>query len=157
MPFVSQIFINKLNFLIFHLEGKRHDAALLRMSDLLTELQQYAVSQTGEPFCLYGDQAYPLKVHLQTPYQNAHLTADQKAYNKSMSEVRVAVEWVFGDISTYFAFMDYRKNLKVGLSPIGKMYIICALLRNALTCLYGNSTSEFFGMTPPTIQDYFQI
>ena len=45
------------------------------------------------------------------------------------------MEWVFGDITSYFAFLDFKKNLKVGLSPVGKMYAVCALLRNAITCL----------------------
>ena len=30
-----------------------------------------------------------------------------------MSEVRVSVEWIFGDIINYFKFLDYKKNLKV--------------------------------------------
>ena len=72
-----------------------------------------------------------------------------------MSEVRVAVEWVFGDILNYFAFLDFKKDLKVGLSAVGKMYIVCALLRNAHTCIYQSSTSKFFGLNPPALQDYF--
>ena len=61
-----------------------------------------------------------------------------------MSKVRSSVEWIFGDIVNYFKFLDFKKELKLDLSPIGKMYIVCALLRNALTCLYGNTTSDFF-------------
>ena len=72
-----------------------------------------------------------------------------------MSEVRVAVEWLFGDIVNYFKFIDYKKNLKIGLSSVGKMYLVCAILRNALTCLYGNATSESFHLDPPTLADYF--
>ena len=77
-------------------------------------------------------------------------------YNASMSEVRVAVEWLFGDIINSFKFLDFKKNLKIGLSSIGKMYVVCALLRNAKTCLYGNQTSDFFELDPPTLQEYFQ-
>ena len=44
------------------------------------------------------------------------------------------MEWVFGDILSYFAFLDFKKNLKIGLSPIGTMYSVCGLLRNAITC-----------------------
>lgn len=69
---------------------------------------------------------------------------------------RTAVNWVFGDISTYFALLDFKRNLKIGLSPVGKLYSISALLRNALTCLYGNTTSTFFNLDPPTIEEYFQ-
>ena len=73
----------------------------------------------------------------------------------SMSNVRTSVEWLFGDIVEYFKFMDFKKNLKIGLSSIGKLYVVCALLRNALTCLYGNSTSSFFELDPPTLEEYF--
>ena len=50
--------------------------------------------------------------------------------------------------------LDFKNNLKIGLSAIGKMYVVCALIRNALTCLYGNQTSDYFGIHPPTIQQY---
>ena len=65
--------------------------------------------------------------------------------------MRTSVEWLFGDIQNYFK----KKNLKVGLSSVGKMYAVSALLRNALTCLYGNETSEYFQLDPPSLQDYF--
>ena len=29
------------------------------------------------------------------------------------------------------------------------------ILRNALTCLYGNQTSEYFQLEPPTLEEYF--
>ena len=64
-------------------------------------------------------------------------------FNGSMSKVHSSVEWIFRDIINYFKFLDFKKDLKLNLSPIGKMYIVCALLRNALTCLYGNTTSDF--------------
>ena len=72
-----------------------------------------------------------------------------------MSPLRVSVEWLFNDIVNYFKFIDFKKNLKIGLSAVGKMYLVCAVLRNALTCLYGNITSEFYNLDPPTLQDYF--
>ena len=78
-----------------------------------------------------------------------------QAYNHSMSAVRSSVEWLFGDIVNYFKFLDFKKNLKLGLSQVGKMYIVCAILHNALTCLYGNTTSQFFHLDPPSLEDYF--
>ena len=96
-----------------------------------------------------------VRVHLQTPFRNMILTPHMVNFNKAMSSVRVSVEWLFGDIVEYFKFVDFKKNLKIGLSSIGKMYIVCALLRNALTCLYGNTTSEVFELDPPTLGEYF--
>ena len=72
-----------------------------------------------------------------------------------MSAVRAFVEWLFADIINYFKFLDFKKNLKIGLSQVGKMYIVCAIIRNALTCLYSNTTAEYFGVDPPSFQDYF--
>lgn len=130
---------------------------MLRISGLLPQLEQYSFNQTGHPLCIYGDPAYPLRVHLQAPFKKGHLTADEEAFNSSMSKVRSSVEWVFNDITSYFAFLDFKKNLKIGLSPVGTMYSTCGLLRNALTCFYGSSTSSFFDLQPPTIQEYFQF
>ena len=79
--------------------------------------------------CIFGDPAHPLRLHLQAPFGNV-------AYNKSMSTIRVAVKWPFGDILNYFKFLGFKKNLKVGLSNVGKVYVVCALIRYALTCLY---------------------
>ena len=146
-----------LYLFLFFIEGRRHDAAMLADSNLLQDMQRYAFSPgpVGRPLCVYGDPAYPLRVHLQTPFRNMILTPQMVNFNKAMSSVRVSVEWLFGDIVEYFKFVDFKKNLKIGLSSIGKMYIVCALLRNALTCLYGNTTSEFFELDPPTLEEYF--
>ena len=74
-----------------------------------------------------------------------------------MSQVRVSVEWIFGDIITYFKFLDFKKNLKIYLSAVGKMYVTCALLHNARAMLYGSTTAKvFFNVQPPTIDEYFQ-
>ena len=139
-------------------EGRKHDSGMLADSGLLTKLGNHSFDQYGQALCLYGDPAYPLRIHLQGPFRNAArgLNAAQADYNKAMSQVRTSVEWVFGDIVNYFSFLDYKKNLKIGLSSIGKMYITCALLRNAHTCIYSSSTSSYFDADPPTLMDYFQ-
>ena len=72
-----------------------------------------------------------------------------------MGQVRVSVEWVFGGIVNYGKFIDFKKNLKIGLSSVGQIYSVCALLRNALTCLHGSSTSTVVNVQPPELSDYF--
>ncbi|XP_067016499.1 uncharacterized protein [Acropora muricata] len=136
-------------------EGKKHDSSMLTDSGLLHQLEHHAFSRAGEPMALYGDPAYPLRVHLQVPYRCAGMTPQMEEYNKAMSAVRISVEWLFGDILNYFKFLDFKKNLKISLSAVGKIYITCAILRNALTCMYSNSTSEFFDLDPPSVYDYF--
>ena len=70
-----------------------------------------------------------------------------RQFNSLMSSTRVSVEWLFGDIINYYKFVDFKKNLQIGLSSVGKMYLICALLQNAHTCLYGNQTTTFFNLS----------
>ena len=83
------------------------------------------------------------------------LTPQMQGYNSAMSEIRFSVEWLFGDVINYFKILDLKKNLKIELSSVGKMYVVCALLRNALTFFYGNQSSEVFELDPPKLQDYF--
>lgn len=137
-------------------EGKRHDSAMLAQSQVLTQLQNHSFGPNGNVLCIYGDPAYPIRQQLQCPFRGARLTAIEKEWNKSMSKVRVSVEWIFGDIVNYFKFLDFKKNLKIGLSAVAKMYVTCALFHNARACLHGTITSKFFDINPPAINDYFQ-
>ena len=58
-------------------------------------------------------------------------------------------------LQTTLRFRTLKKDLKIGLSSVGKMYVVSALLRNALICLNGNQTSSFFQLDPPLLEDYF--
>ena len=90
---------------------------MLVLLDLLTKLEHHSFSPTGQAMCIYGDPAYPHRIHLQRPFaQRAGFTHEQQAFNQSMSQARVAVEWMFGDVLTYFKCVDfkpecYRENL----------------------------------------------
>lgn len=57
---------------------------------------------------------------------------------------------ISSDIINYFKFLNFKENLM-----IGKMYTVCALLRNALSCLYSNTRTECFGLEPPILHNYF--
>ena len=54
---------------------------MLYGSDLLLQLQQKEW-HNGEPFCIYGDPPYPVRVYRQAPYRTANLTANQQAFNE---------------------------------------------------------------------------
>ena len=110
-------------------EGRRHDSGMLVDSGLLQELSYYWFAPDRTPLRVYGDPAYPLRFHLQGPFKGAHLTPAEQQFNKAMSQVRVSVEWLFGDIVNYFAFLDFKKNLIIGSSPVGKIQYNILYLR----------------------------
>ena len=134
------------------LEGKRHEAGMLRDSLLLNDLDINAFTRNGNPLRLYGDPAYILRVHLQSPFSDTKLTQQLKDFNNSMSSVRVLLS---GFLVKTFKCLYFKQNLKLGLSSVGKMYVVATLMENAHTCLYENLTSEYFNIYLPTLQNYF--
>jgi hypothetical protein len=61
-----------------------------------------------------------------------------------MSQVRIVVEWVFKEMVSTFAFLDFPKNQKHLLQPIGLQFRVAALLHNAHVCLHKPQIEQFF-------------
>lgn len=139
------------------MSGRRHDAALLNESGLLNYMETH-YNVNGQPLCVYGDPAYPQRPHLQRPFLGQHLTPQQQQFNTGMSSVRQCVEWGFGKIIENWAFLDFKKNLKILMSPVGKLYIVGAILTNCLTCMYpwSGGLVNYFEIDPPSIEEYLQ-
>lgn len=135
------------------IEGRRHDAFMLSESGLLEKLRPLTHAN-GDPCVVYGDPAYGVSLNIISPFRGSNLTAAERDFNKAMSSVRVSVEWTFGKIAQLFAFLDFKKNLKLLLQPVGKYYLVGALLTNCHTCLYGSQTSQFFNVAPPNLDVY---
>ena len=49
--------------------GRRHDAHMLRESELMPELEEYAKGNDGQVMHLYGDQAYPVTCYIMSPFK----------------------------------------------------------------------------------------
>ena len=122
--------------------GHHHDAFMLHESNLIPRVE----GKFRAP--------HIFSLHLLAPYRGAVLTPAQELFNKRMSKVRESVEWAFGKVVQYFAFLDIRKNLKVLLQPIAKYYVVGVLLINFHTCLYGSVTSDYFSLPPPDLHTY---
>ena len=93
---------------------------------------------------VFGDPVYGISRHIISPFRGVNLTEQQKRFNTRMSEVRVSVEWGFGKITQHFAYLDFKRDLKVLLQPVAKYYVVGALLINCHTCLYGSVTGVLF-------------
>ncbi|XP_078321381.1 uncharacterized protein LOC144621637 [Crassostrea virginica] len=155
LKFQSVVILNGLIANMYGpIEANRHDSAMLRISELLPKLEQRMTMPDGTVFSLYGDLAYPLRVHLITPFKGAFLNNQEKIFNSRMSKLRSSVKWTFGKILSLFAFVDSKKNQKLFLQPVAKYYLVATLLTNCHTCLYGSVTSEYFNLLPPTLEEY---
>jgi hypothetical protein len=135
------------------IEGQSHDAFMLGVSGIMDKLRRIQ-QPNGEPYVIYGDPANGITDNILAPFCGVDLTVAQKEFNKRMSKVRVSVEWGFGKIAQYFAFLDFKKNQKILLQPIAKYYLVGSLLTNCHTCLYGSQTSSYFDVQPPSLETY---
>lgn len=135
--------------------GGKADSDLLRRDDLNTKL---VAAQEGKPFQgkVYGNSNCGNMSHVSIGIVGDFLTVPEMAYNTELSTARVEPARQVGKIVEMFPFMDLRQNQKVMLSPVGKYYMVAALLTNAHTACYGCSTSTHFGVPPPTLEEYFQ-
>jgi len=134
-------------------EGRRHDMYLLNCGGLDLHLDNLH-ARVGEQFHVYGDAAFSLTENIQTGFNRGYTTPSQQAYTAAMTKARVSVEWGFGGVCNTFKYLDYRPQLKVGASPIGKEYRVAILLRNFKTCLEGGQGCGFFQCFPPPLQEY---
>ena len=73
-----------------------------------------------------------------------------------MSKVRISAEWLFKNVIENLKFSDYRNSQKIGVSSIGNMYCVSALLTNAHTCLYKNHCSNHFDHNPSFSEENFR-
>ena len=103
-------------------EGRQHDSRMLAMSGLLPKLQHMSFSPTGQAMCIYGDPAYPHRIHLQCPFaRRQELTPAQEAFNQSMSQVRPRLHCTG---TTYAPEQKVLRFSCVYTAPVQKLYQI---------------------------------
>lgn len=136
--------------------GRRHDAAVLYLSDVLCEMTTFFAKRDGSNFAVYGDPGYSNQKYIKVGYKNhKKLNDKQKEFNKIMSSLRVSVEYGFGMIVSQFAFLDFTKTQKLLLSNLKKMYYVAAFLVNCQSCMRGrNQISDIFRSYVPTLGEY---
>jgi hypothetical protein len=74
-----------------------------------------------------------------------------------MSSMHECVEWGFQKVISNFAYIDFKKSLRIYLQPVGKMYFIAVFLTNCHTCFYGSQTGTYFDMNAPDLNVYLHM
>ena len=76
--------------------------------------------------------------------------------NVQMSRARVSVEHAIGNVCNLFPALDYKREEKMGITPIALKYTVACIMRNFITVVRGsNQISDFFDCPPPSINEYF--
>ena len=66
-----------------------------------------------------------------------------------MSSCRESIEWNYGDCQKFFSYLDYKKKLPMRKIPLGKVFLVAMLMRNAMVAMRGNITSLYFNYLFP--------
>lgn len=137
-------------------EGRRHDMFLLRHSRLCEKLAMHPDVFRGS--VIYGDPGYRVDDFIVAPFRKARLSDVEQEFNKKMSAARVSVEHGFGRVVNLFTFLELKRAIKLGLSPIASFYRTGVIFTNFRTILDGgNQTTVKYGVSPPTLDEYLAI
>lgn len=138
----------------------RNDAAMWSLARDFSPMDRINTAVGRHCFAL-GDPAYRghhMHNYIATSFsrfQPGGLTREQAAYNGSLARARVVIEWMFGRVYTLWRRLQFVPRMQVCATPLGKMYLVCAILTNVHTCLNGgNQVSFYFGGIPPTLDEY---
>ncbi|OWZ10407.1 hypothetical protein PHMEG_00016744 [Phytophthora megakarya] len=112
--------------------GTRHDASCA--PSLTIDDKHYFFS---------GDPAYGQQKHVVAPFKGASLSADETEFKKRMSAVRVSVEWRFGKVARYWAFVDSSKNQKPLLQRLKNIRHGCTISERSHLCIWQSSLDLF--------------
>ena len=86
-------------------------------------------------------QPYPQRPYLVSPFKGSQLSHEQNTFNARMAGLRIAVELSFGKVIRLLPpFVDFKKNQKLLLQPVGKYYLVATVFANCHTCCYGSQT-----------------
>ncbi|KAH9115674.1 hypothetical protein AeMF1_010318 [Aphanomyces euteiches] len=126
---------------------------MLGLSGLLNYMEERP--ELFENVHIYGDPAYGLSSHIMSGYKGIDLSNQQMRFNKWMSRVRQSVEWDFMIMKTLWAFITFKYLSKIRMSPVTKIVKVAMFLTNCHCCYdEGNLISEYFGVDPPTLEEY---
>lgn len=136
-------------------DGSENDWSVWNKSGVAEWLQCSSFQEDGKMLYLFGDKGYHLDHHLIVPFKGVSLSPEQTRFNVIMSQYRITVEWAIGSIGVLFPRLNNRQQQKFLLTPVASDYLVGIILRNALSCLKGNTTSQYFSLDPPSIDMYF--
>jgi hypothetical protein len=136
--------------------GPVNDWKMWKVSRLDQRLWQ--VIDRQQMLFVYGDPAYKASYRVMALYTYKVnwrlLLRDQRAFNKRLLHVCIAVEHAFGHTQVLWTYTAFAKQLKSDLQPVAAFFAVAVLLTNCYTCLQGNQTSCKFLVQPPSLEDY---
>ncbi|SJX63929.1 uncharacterized protein SRS1_25033 [Sporisorium reilianum f. sp. reilianum] len=135
-------------------DGSENNWSVWTKSGVADWLQNSSFTKDNRTLYLFGDKGYHLDHHLIVPYKGNNMKPKETWFNVIMSKYRITVEWAIGLVSVLFPWLNNKQQQKFLLMPVANNYLIGVILWNALSCLKGNTTSQYFDL--PSLDMYFR-
>ena len=136
-------------------DGRRGDGFIFRQSNLENFWRSHPIATNYRKL---ADSAYPttnwtLSLFKRLPGQN--LPPDRHAFNSTYSPMRTCVEWGYEKVVRHWAYIDFKKQMKIEKVRMEAMWHAAFWLTNVITCIRrGNQISEYFELLPPPVEEY---
>jgi hypothetical protein len=138
--------------------GSRHDQHMLNTSHLKQYVHALPRRADERMFEIYADQGYAQSPGICTPFFDGAINPAHEIYNQSMASSRIAVEWAFGDIVNHWASLDLKRQQQLLTGrKIGQVYLVAGLMSNFYNCFHRNRGSQYFDVSPPTLEAYVNM
>jgi hypothetical protein len=106
-------------------------------------------------FFVLGNSAYPNNDVMLSIYRGRNLPLAAQAFNMVMFPIRTCVECGYAKTVRYWAFIDFKKQMKVRGTRVEVYWHVSAFLTNAILCAWGsNQISKYFDLPPPTLEQF---
>lgn len=97
---------------IFHhahgpMEGRRHNWTLCSRSGIYMQLAD-VIKIESKQYRIFGDCGYCTREYLEIAFNGSSPNANKLAFNKAMSGVRIAVDWVPNEVKMHWTALDYQ-------------------------------------------------
>ncbi len=138
--------------------GIRHDAHLFEESQLDARLHDLHINLLRRdprhhlPFTALADSAYA-----ETLYIKRVLGGHSPEANL-LSALRCPVEWSFCKLFREFrSLKTWRANKIFARQALTEKFVCCAIFSNMLSCVQGNQTANWYGVSVPTLDSYMSF
>jgi len=84
-------------------------------------------------FVVLRDSAYPTNDVMISIYKGRQLPPASVAFNAVMCPIPTAVEWGYEKVVQYWAFLDFKKQMKIQRCVLVSMWHLGVFLKNFLT------------------------
>lgn len=117
-------------------DGRANDSSIFKMSELNTALERNLLNWPSDGLCV-GDDAFPLRHNLLTPFSHRNLQLNERIFNYRLSRARRVSENAFGILASRFRVFTTSIGISVENTDI-LVKAACAL-HNWLRCTSGRT------------------